>query len=87
VNCLPRTNIDTFVVEDGIDVRNEGGLVLVDVEGPRFGQIPNADLGDNTPSGGGRGHLARRIDRRSPEAAHDNIVWKNDEKGLSGLLE
>ena len=46
-----RTDIDAIIVKDGIDVRNEGGLVLVDVEGSRLGQIPNADLGDHTPSG------------------------------------
>ena len=48
---MTRTDIDAIIVKDGIDVRNEGGLVLVDVEGSRLGQVPNADLGDHTSSG------------------------------------
>mmetsp|Transcript_1328 Transcript_1328/g.2243 ORF Transcript_1328/g.2243 Transcript_1328/m.2243 type:complete len:217 (-) Transcript_1328:32-682(-) len=67
-------NVDAIIIEDGIDVRNKGGLVLVDVEGSRLGQIPNANLGDDTPSGGGGGHLASSIHRRSAEAAHDDII-------------
>jgi len=71
---LPRTNIDVIVVEDGIDVRNQGGLVLVDVEGSGLGQIPNANLGDDTPSGGGGDHLTSSVHRRATEAAHDDII-------------
>ena len=69
-----RTNIDVIVIEDGIDVRNKGGLILVDMEGSGLGQIPNANLGDDTPSGGGGGHLTSGVHRRATEAAHDDII-------------
>ena len=69
-----RTNVDAIIIEDGIDVRNKGGLVLVDVEGSGLGQIPNANLGDDTPSGGGGDHLTSSVHRRATEAAHDDII-------------